>query len=358
MMRCARPMLLLWLLGGCTQLPPKPRDAIKFQHAPHLRAGTQCTRCHVIGSGPMTKKTAADVVAASSAPGRSMLPSEALCQQCHERKKTPCGLCHQHPEAARSYGDKKHGTSFDHVAHAERKVTSCVSCHGIGVSDETVATFTPRLPPMRVCTSSCHAQDLPALRCGLCHQDLHRYARADLRLVRHPPGFLHQHGARARASDQLCSQCHEPTFCSDCHTASPGLSAELLAPTDVTREFIHAADFRARHPAEARLDQATCLRCHGPSFCDGCHSESGIGGSVGKQSPHPPGWLDPLSPRGHARAARQNILTCAGCHESDAERTCVPCHRVGSIAGNPHPAGFGAGIDASQRGVCRVCHAK
>jgi Cytochrome c7 and related cytochrome c len=355
-----RRVLTAWLLcvvAACAQNPPPPRDAIKFDHVEHLREGIQCTRCHSLPDKP---GPGVDAGAAEELRSRPMLPTEAQCRQCHDKgdQKASCDTCHEHPEAARGYADKTRATRFDHAAHVERKVTGCVKCHGIGVSDESVNKFAPRIPPMRVCTGSCHAEDMPALRCGGCHDDLHRYTRSQLQLVRHPPGFLKEHGTRARAQDNLCSQCHEPTFCTDCHTASPNVAAQLLSPTDVTREFIHAADFKARHAMEAQFEPATCLRCHGPSFCDGCHEASGIGGSVGQRSPHPPGWLDPLSPRGHAREARRNILTCAGCHESDAERTCTPCHRVGGIAGDPHPPGFGGGVDPGSRGVCRVCHVR
>ena len=55
-------------------------------------------------------------------------------------------------------------------------------------------------------------------------------------------------------------------------------------------------------------------------------------------------------------AARRDLLTCVGCHESDATRTCVPCHRVGAGAGNPHPPGFSAGLDPQRHGVCLACH--
>ncbi|HEX7477451.1 MAG TPA: hypothetical protein VF331_06570 [Polyangiales bacterium] len=376
-MRRLAMALSVALLAGCTQhTPPRAHDTIKFSHGTHLRQGTQCTHCHAVirpsgvlapGIAPAdaTPQTADEALAAmplrvqGGAPKNPKMPTEAQCRQCHTKpEEQRCGFCHTHPEAADTFASEGHGLHFDHQAHSGRHADVCMRCHGVDLSQSSVSSFEPRIPPMRSCTQTCHAEDLSALHCSRCHTDLHRYPKPDMRVVRHPPGFLHQHGARARASDGLCSQCHEPTFCSDCHTASPNVSADLLAPMDVTRQFIHSADFRARHPSEARLDQATCLRCHGPSFCDGCHRETGVGGGVGQSSPHPPGWLDPLSPRGHAREARRNILTCAACHESDAERLCVPCHRVGSIAGNPHPAGFGVGIDPNQRGVCRVCHTR
>lgn len=343
------------LLASCAREPPAARDAIVFVHGPHLKAGVQCTKCHALSPDAAARGEGGNAGGAAQRPG---LPSEAQCRACHEGpEQGACRYCHSHPEAAATYADREHHIHFDHAARVPQHRDECVRCHGLGQSDKSVLAFEPSVPPMRRCTESCHAQDMPALRCGLCHSDLHRYERREIELIRHPPGFLHRHGAQARLDDALCGQCHEPTFCSDCHTASPNLPLDVLKGSAMGREFIHAADFRARHASEARVDQATCLRCHGVDFCDGCHRDTGIGGGVGRGSPHPPGWLDPLSPRGHAREARRDILTCAGCHDSDAERTCVPCHRVGSIAGNPHPPGFGSGFDRDEQGVCRVCHA-
>ncbi len=396
------------MLASCARMPPRPHDKIRFAHGPHLAAGVRCLQCHNIwqpgskdglapafkpsgdagvpslataesalpptaaaADGGVVSAQAAQAAAAQPTPSTEaqeaaqgeeatrIFPKEQKCKQCHTQPaERECRFCHTHPEAAASYSERDRPVRFNHGNHFGRGVRGCVGCHGLGsdANDRSAAAFSPRLPPMQPCTKSCHAADMPALACSRCHIDLHRYKRSQVELVRHPPGFLHEHGTRARAQSSLCSQCHEPSFCSECHTASPGLPAVLLHPTEVSRDFIHGADFKARHPSEARLEQATCLRCHGVSFCDGCHRDTGIGGGVGAQSPHPPGWLDPLSPRGHARAARSNILTCAACHDSDASHTCVPCHRVGSIAGNPHPPGFGAGSDKTRQGVCRVCH--
>ena len=344
--RAAVPLVLALcacaLAQGCAPSPPAPRDQIRFAHGPHLLAGVQCTECHAV--------LALDAPVA--------MPSEAQCKSCHEKSgEAACGRCHSRPDAAATYAPRRGHIRFDHALHAEQGLDACVDCHGRGVAQASAAAFEPKLPPMQTCTDSCHASAMKDLACGLCHTDLHRYGKDALRLVRHRPGFLHEHGARARSDDGLCAQCHEPTFCSECHTALPSLPMELLHDSEIGRELIHAADFRARHATEARIEQASCLRCHGVSFCDDCHRDTGIGGGVGGASPHPPGWLDAMSPRGHAREARRNILSCAGCHDADAERTCVPCHRVGSLARNPHPPGFGSGFDPSTQGVCRVCHA-
>ena len=351
-MRALAVAVALVALVGCARATPRPHDAIKFAHGPHLLSGAQCLNCHA----PVRDAARADDPSFAGA-----LPSEQLCKSCHTRpRERACQFCHEHPEIASTYTASERHIVFDHARHVGTRIPAggCVRCHAARGGDESVAAFEPAIPPMEACTASCHAPDMRALECSRCHTDLHSVDRDRLRLVRHPPGFLREHGARARTSDNLCGQCHEPTFCSDCHRASPSLPLELLRSMNVTREFVHAGDFRARHPSEARLEQATCLRCHGVSFCDDCHRETGIGGSVANGSPHPPGWLDPLSSQGHPRAARRDILTCAGCHESDAEQRCVPCHRVGGIAGNPHPPGFGSGMDRMQVGVCRVCHAE
>lgn len=369
----------LWTaLAACSPSPPRARDAIVFEHAPHLRAGTSCTHCHAtlpavppvaaldggapdddagVEPGIGRAAGAAGVTHHSAEPSARPLPKEASCRACHQGPEdSRCGYCHEQPQAAASYPQRAHSIVFDHGARVPAHVRDCMQCHGLGQAGTFVGGFEPRLPPMRVCTESCHVQEMSALECGKCHLGLSQYPREALELMRHPPGFVKAHGPQGRAEDALCAQCHEPTFCNECHLAMPNLPRELLRGVELEREFIHAGDFQARHPAEARLDQASCLRCHGVDFCDGCHQASGIGGGVGPGSPHPPGWLDPLSSRGHAAEARRNILSCAGCHESDAERTCVPCHRVGSIAGNPHPPGFGRGYDPSRQGVCRVCH--
>jgi hypothetical protein len=358
-------LLLGSLLVACSSSPPKARDQIRFEHAPHLREGATCTGCHAtLQDAPLVSATDDDAGVepsaadpdAGPAPGRP-LPKEAQCRSCHKGPEdSRCGHCHEQPRAPATYPDRPHSIRFDHGRQIPEHVRDCMRCHGTGQAAESVAEFEPRLPPMRACTESCHAAEMSALECGKCHLGLSAYPREALDLVRHAPGFLKAHGPMARAEDNLCAQCHEPTFCIECHTATPNMPRELLRATEIDRDFVHAADFQSRHPAEARLDQASCLRCHGVDFCDGCHQASGIGGGVGPGSPHPPGWLDAMSGNSHAAEARRNILSCAGCHESDAEQTCVPCHRVGSIAGNPHPPGFGTGYDKNQQGLCRVCH--
>jgi hypothetical protein len=348
-------------LAACNTSPPP--DRIVFSHGPHLARGASCTDCHAAAATREADAPSEDAGAGATPlahhpageHARRLLPSEESCRSCHDdAQRDRCSLCHTSPGAAQGYPEADDDIRFDHAQHAEPGEGACVRCHGGGA--RSLAAFEAVRPPMETCTNSCHQEQMRALDCGPCHTDLGRYRLGEIALVEHGPGFLRRHGTPARTSEALCAQCHEPTFCSDCHLASPGLPLEVLDPSLVHREFIHRGDYLSRHAIEADLERGTCARCHGTSFCDDCHRLSGVGGSVAIGSPHPPGWLDPLSSFGHARAARRDLLSCVSCHENDAEATCVPCHRVGGVAGNPHPPGFGGGRDPLVHGVCRACH--
>jgi hypothetical protein len=61
----------------------EPSAHVKFNHAPHIRAGVDCATCH----GDMTKQTVAV---------RAVNQTMGFCITCHEQKKVPidCITCH------------------------------------------------------------------------------------------------------------------------------------------------------------------------------------------------------------------------------------------------------------------------
>jgi hypothetical protein len=61
----------------------EPSAHVKFNHAPHIRAGVQCAACH----GDMTKQTVAE---------RKVNLTMGYCVECHQQKKAPvdCVTCH------------------------------------------------------------------------------------------------------------------------------------------------------------------------------------------------------------------------------------------------------------------------
>ncbi|MBI5513345.1 MAG: hypothetical protein HY909_06220 [Deltaproteobacteria bacterium] len=349
-MRALTLASLALALLACRQAPAVREDRVRFSHGPHLRAGQTCLQCHE----GLTSQPGAGATARSGA-----LPSEASCQRCHTRpEERACGFCHTEPRNPGGYPRRDRALVFSHPSHVTRERGGCVTCHGMQADPRTVQRFEPSIPTMDGCASRCHAEDLRSLRCARCHQDLGRYALEELAVVRHGPGFARSHGPQARAEGGLCAQCHAPTFCARCHNPSAGAPLADFELLGVARDFVHRGDFQARHAEEARLTQNTCTRCHGAEACNDCHRARGIGGGVGPGATHPPGWLDPLSPRNHGREARRNILGCASCHETDAAQVCTPCHREGGAAGNPHPPGFAAGFDRRTHSVCLVCHSQ
>lgn len=61
----------------------QPSAHVKFNHAPHIRAGVDCATCH----GDMTKQTVAT---------RAVNHTMGFCIDCHQQKKAPidCITCH------------------------------------------------------------------------------------------------------------------------------------------------------------------------------------------------------------------------------------------------------------------------
>lgn len=339
---------------GCNLTSRPARDEIRFEHGAHLVAGQGCPDCHV--QATMSHEELGGDEAAAS--GRALLPAEAACRSCHdEGEEARCTFCHTAPRQPETYAESTSNIIFDHADHEEAQRGRCVGCHGPpGAENMQVSAFVLTHPTMDRCTDGCHVEEMAELRCDVCHTDLHGYDVEAVASLGHGPGWVTRHGPRASVDRAMCTQCHEPTFCEECHQNAQGAPLEAFAPLAAHRDFVHRGDFIARHGVEVGLERGTCARCHGVQFCDGCHQASGVGGSVAPGSPHPPGWLDPVSSFGHAAAARRDLLSCASCHESDAEQTCVPCHRVGGVASSPHPPGFGMGMDATRHAVCRVCH--
>lgn len=344
--------------SGCNLRSRPPRDEIRFEHGMHLAEGQGCPDCHV--QATMSHEELAEGPG-SAERRRALLPTEASCRSCHdEGEEARCGFCHTAPRRPETYGEPSTDILFDHSQHEDALDGRCMGCHGAqDAGDSTlVRTFEPTRPSMDRCTDACHADDMRELRCEICHTDLHRYDIEDVSSLGHGLGWVSRHGRLAGVDQTMCTRCHEPTFCEECHQNAQGAPLEDFSPLLAHRDFVHRGDFIARHGVEVGLERGTCVRCHGVQFCDGCHQASGVGGSVAPGSPHAPGWLDPLSAFGHAAAARRDLLSCASCHESDAEQTCVPCHRVGGVASSPHPPGFGMGMDYTRHAICRVCHVR
>jgi hypothetical protein len=179
----------------------------------------------------------------------------------------------------------------------------------------------------------------------------------------HQGNFVRGHAAPARASAETCAQCHDQTYCADCHAKTVSVPVEVKFPERVNAQFIHRNDFLGRHSLEAAADPMSCQRCHGQTFCQSCHQEEGLvpaaTGVAGQHDPHPAGWGFPGSRDFHGDAARRDITSCQVCHDQGPRSNCVTCHRVGGVGGNPHPPSWTQrhGADEIRKNaMCGYCH--
>lgn len=320
-----------------------PQEEGIFSHQRHIAEDLECGDCHT-------------EVAQSNGSSPELLPDLDVCESCHDLSEIslPARLTAS-TDAIRQAWFIRTETIFSHKAHLERGIEPCTACHeGIETSKKVTDRF---LPPMSRCLS-CHRARFVAGDCGMCHRDLGSLGLEPIAAFSHDGEFLSRHGRLARASAATCLGCHDAATCVACHGRNTRLTVAIRRPERVERLLIHRGDYRTRHPIEAHAEPALCAKCHATVFCRDCHERERVAfpGTPDTPAIHPPGFSDPAAPAFHGPAARRDILSCAACHDQGAESNCVPCHRVGGIAGNPHPPGWSTKLDPREDRVCLSCH--
>ncbi len=366
--------------GGSPVYPAQDLP-LRFNHGQHLALGLDCTRCH-------TK------IRSSTSAADFNFPTGAACDSCHgaqhprpASEPAKCELCHtrvthspgpQGPttRVTATLRAPRPNLTFDHKRHLDRGMP-CQTCHG-DMSKVRLATVL-QLPSENTCLG-CHDGVQATARCGACHPTdtggklvTRSFGdRVSPQLIpqatsswgaAHDLAFVEDHRGQAKANPQLCAQCHNETFCTDCHAGA-------------TRPMrIHSGDYLTSHALDARAQTQDCQACHRmQSDCLACHQRlgldrRGLDARFGVGSPlrfHPPGWDGPPgSPQSHAFAAQRNIAACASCHTEDS---CLACHattgagRIRGLNVSPHGPGFAnslrcSSLAASNRRVCLKCHA-
>jgi hypothetical protein len=334
-------------LAGPDTARPREADDIRFAHSTHARAGVQCLSCHE------------EIYDAKNLEAR-YLPPESKCLECHKEKKTAndCAFCHRDPGHPATYANIERTLRLSHADHIDRVKEDCARCH-LKLTEFVRDQST--VPPMTTCTS-CHehAVESAAGQCTGCHVDLKKFALRPVSLFSHQGDFVREHGASARAAGQACAQCHDQTFCADCHAKTVARPIEVKEPENVVADFIHRFDYVSRHAVEARADESLCQRCHGESFCEACHTAQNLTTQAGSpRSPHPPDFSFPGSPNSHGALARRDISSCASCHDQGAKSNCVKCHQEGGVGGDPHPNGWASHHprdEINRNPMCLSCH--
>lgn len=344
--------VIVLALAGChgttRTAPPKQTDEIIFPHDFHVtQLEFDCDTCHK----GITEATNL---------ATSFLPKEETCLECHKEAKenNECGLCHKDPAHPATYTrPARLASNVSHKAHADAKI-ECKSCHA--KLSEPGAPVVTQADHATCLSCHDHKQAYAQGSCEGCHTDMTRFAIRPVATFSHDGDFLRTHGQQAATSAATCSKCHDQTMCADCHAKTVPTRVEVKFPEDVTSSFIHRGDYVSRHMLDARADGETCAKCHGTSFCSSCHTANNLTTvAADPRNPHPPGWGFPGSRDFHGPAARNDIASCASCHDQGAQSNCVTCHAVGGVGGNPHPQSWLSKHDDSEiadNGMCRFCH--
>ncbi|MBI3074371.1 MAG: hypothetical protein HYY84_19850 [Deltaproteobacteria bacterium] len=349
MMRLGHAIILVVALAaGLATVTCSQKPFMRFQHAAHVGRGVGCTNCH---AGVFDQKTA-----------HQSLPTPEKCANCHalphpkKDYKGSCDDCHSVIVREAKVGlERSAPLTFNHPTHLKKNRGQCFPCHKELV---TRANHVERVRPTMSSCFTCHnhKKQWDNLECGACHSNLRQYPLQPVSQFAHEGDFGRQHGKVAANRTDLCQQCHTESYCANCHIPSQAVvRPSTRFPQAIEKGFIHRGDFLTRHSLDARGSGDTCLRCHAQNECSSCHEKNGVAAGS-KRSPHAPGWVS-ISGGGnqHGRAARREIVTCAGCHDKGAASNCVTCHKPGGPGGNPHPPGWKTRQKQSDR-VCKVCH--
>lgn len=261
------------------------------------------------------------------------------------------------------------GMRFDHRAHLEDYVPgiSCDACH--------LPDAPSIIPDKKVCLD-CHDQD---------YADMTSLGR----IKTHGAVWALNHRSEAKSGSMDCAACHQQDFCLDCHKAG---FADEQGDFGNSMINVHKSDFHVTHPIAARTNQQLCASCHEPSFCSDCHSDfrsrsgrasgpshsrtfglgfngdidaihAGMSGATNCDACHLQGSVSPSFHDwsvGHAREARRSLTTCQACHPRGD--VCLNCHSAkgGAVGFNPHGKNWDDRKnrlnDASNGKTCRICH--
>ena len=222
--------------------------------------------------------------------------------------------------------------------------------------------------------------DMKIAECNECH-------KGEGVAPNHDADWLRSHRLLANQGEKNCGDCHEQSFCLDCHQGG-GIDAKLSTNNyraDYTPKS-HRSDWLEIHPIKAKDNPQYCTRCHDQKYCSQCHSKfrstdiqflshrrqfsniqlSSIGPNhsifttAQCQTCHPGGLLPTHQwSADHAREARRNLQSCQSCH-SDGD-VCKTCHSAQKgLRVSPHPRNWNAVKnnyrDKSNKRTCLQCH--
>jgi cytochrome c553 len=186
--------------------------------------------------------------------------------------------------------------------------------------------------------------------CTACH-------KAEGIAQNHDADWLRGHRLLAGKAGNNCAQCHDQSYCLDCHTGG-GINANLEREAN-GKNYVprsHRNDFIMRHPLKAVDNPQQCYRCHAQQTCTECHDRYPRGNMKIKSHLPNGGGNNSVWNSEHPIEARRNLQSCQTCHP-DGD-VCISCHSAKNGGGrNPHPKNFKGG-NLQQKGnrTCQKCH--
>lgn len=278
-----------------------PKPLLKFNHALHDKAGSDCEDCH----GDMSRVRLATVL---------QLPTEQNCLECHDGvgATDACSACHP----TQSGGKLKTRAIDDRSMPAlvPKDDNSWGAAHDLAfVEDHAhISKANPSL------CQSCHDESF----CTDCHAGVIRPMRI------HSGDFINTHALDARAQTTNCQSCHRTqSFCLGCHERM-GFDQEPGSAFAVGGSLSFHPDGWAGPPGmpqghahAAQRNMTACASCHTEDSCLACHATAG--GSVGGLGANPHGTRFRDSARCNALATR-NRRVCLKCHApGDPQLDCL-----------------------------------
>ena len=154
----------------------------------------------------------------------------------------------------------------------------------------------------------------------------------------HGAFFVKEHRLLAQKAGNNCADCHEQSFCLDCHKGG-GIEPDLTRSLSRRGENMprtHRSDFISIHSIKAADNPQNCYRCHESKFCSDCHGKTREKGNMKIKSHRRAGANSQIFEwnSDHGAEARRNLQSCESCHP-DAD-VCVQCHSSGKVE-SPSP---------------------
>lgn len=217
--------------------------------------------------------------------------------------------------------------------------------------------------------AACHDPEAESLRtgphsrlaCDACHASGGAFRLVDFRLsvvAMIPSALAGRPPAEARIPDAACLRCHDDVASGVVTAGGIRMSHAEVAEAGITCVECHNGTAHTERGAaiRGRYDMGTCLECHRTNAgnvdaCSVCHTDDRDGARSRALTP----WRVTHGSNWQKTHGMGDLRTCSACHQGSY---CGRCHRTQV----PHPSSFktqhGAGIleDASLESDCLTCH--